>query len=52
MSGAPAISFPGGSDPAVEVLEDKFKVSLYSHQELFKQYYDWASPVGSAANTF
>ena len=41
-----------GTDPlsTVTVIKDKFKVSLFSQDEEFKAYYDWALATDSTAS--
>ena len=49
---APTITFPGPDAGSLEIIKDIFTVSLYSHKTLFDEYYAWASPIGSDADTF
>lgn len=53
MSSAPPITFTIPTNAYEnEFIKDIFSVYLYSNADVFKAYYDWATPVGAPSNTY
>ena len=49
---APTITFTATPPAANVFFKDIFSVSLYSQDDIFKTYYDWATPLTSTATSF
>lgn len=52
MTTAPTLTFVPSGLTDTDFIKNRFTVDLWANDDVFKTYYDWATPVGAPSNTY